>query len=399
MSEREDPQDFQDSMDRLDAMSDRRRHAARHVLAPTEGAEEEEERPTEEGSPEGEQPKSESPPESSEPEAEAPEDPETPATDKPEDPEEDPAPEPEQPPALPEGWRRDDSGAIGTEIDGEFVAADDLRAGYLRTGDYTRKTQQLAEQSRRLEEQRAEESRLTGEILASEDLAAYVAEQPDRLRTLLDHPDQTRRLLRDPETVRRMRESAAAIEADPILRERVDSIAETERAQAALQPQLDESRERMLVGEAAGHVTERLKVVTEEIAAAYPGVDPSKVRERMFTLCGGKNEPFRNIEEMRSVFSSLHQVYMGGSPEVSPAGRQLIEREFRTLQSETQAAESAPAGPQLVPAEAPKKPPPASGPTDPIAAPAPKGPSEDDFDTLHDFLEGMDERIAKRRAG
>ena len=96
----------------------------------------------------------------------------------------------------------DEEKAITVEIDGEPVSLDELKLGYLRQSDYTKKTQAVAEQRRAVEEQtRVYESSLQALLTAAgADLSRFqgvnweqvAVEQPDQYRQAKALYEQTR---------------------------------------------------------------------------------------------------------------------------------------------------------------------------------------------------------------
>jgi hypothetical protein len=91
---------------------------------------------------------------------------------------------------------------VTVEIDGETVSLDELKLGYLRQSDYTKKTQAVAEQRRAVEEQtRTYESSLQALLTAAgADLSRFegvnweqvAVEQPDQYRQAKALYEQTR---------------------------------------------------------------------------------------------------------------------------------------------------------------------------------------------------------------
>lgn len=55
------------------------------------------------------------------------------------------------------GSEKQDSEAQVFEIDGQKLTLDELKSGYLRQSDYTKKTQELAEQRKELEKMKPSE--------------------------------------------------------------------------------------------------------------------------------------------------------------------------------------------------------------------------------------------------
>jgi hypothetical protein len=103
-------------------------------------------------------------------------------------------------PALeaPDGYRWVD-GRLVAEIvvDGarDEVDAEEVRKGYMRQADYTRKTQRLAEREKSVTEALADQRSLYGEIMGHDRAKEWIEEQPDVLEHLLNDPTATRRLL------------------------------------------------------------------------------------------------------------------------------------------------------------------------------------------------------------
>lgn len=248
------------------------------------------------------------------------------------------AEEAEEPPAedtfadrLPDGFALTDDGEIVAGIQGadEPVPISELPRGYLRQADYTRKTQELARQREQLEK-RFEESRdLAEEIAASENMQAFLKENPEALPYLLSEPEDTRELIRSPKALEEFWQTYEVIQDNPNLREKFLSSPEESPEE---DPEVQAVRTQRAIQQVAADVTRAV----EHVAQDFSDVERDDVIRYVMELGGVPEEVTTAEEQQQAVagFARIAQLIYTSDDRIDT---KLIRDRFETLAAQAEA--------------------------------------------------------------
>lgn len=269
------------------------------------------------------------------------------------------------------------------DLDGEKVTLEQIRAWRndgLRQADYTRKTQEAAEQRRRLEERDA----LVAEIVADEAMSEFVSAHPKVLKSLLADPESTRAILGKPEEVTALWEDYELIADNPRLADRFGN--QPDQASEVLAQQRYE--------ENVMAIANALDTTVDYIAAQYSGVDADAVKDYVLSLGGMPEGDNVDPAEVGRAFERMFALFFVQDGEGGLAvDDRLIQSRFKELQSaaelrEQREANAAEDHNKAVDAALSDKTPPATrGGKAP--APAAVDPLDDDAEDLNEVIHGL----------
>lgn len=216
-------------------------------------------------------------------------------------------------PDLPEGFEIKD-GQIVAKVDGdEDVPAEELRKGYLRQADYTRKTQELARQREQLSEARQGTQELVRDLNAHDDMREFLSENPDALEYLVQDPDGARHLLRNREDFEAFKDDYRVLQENPRLAEAYLKTEDEQEAQSRLQ----QERVKRNVVNFTNELDRGIEYVAqhEEFADHIDESDVEEVRQYVLNLAGFDESS--SPEEIVNGVQKLANVF------VTPDGEQL----------------------------------------------------------------------------
>lgn len=162
--------------------------------------------------------------------------------------------------------------------DGTPVTVGEVKNGYLRQSDYTRKTQALSEQLRGVQGLVERGTKLVEGLFKSEIARGFLEEHPDALNVLLNNPDQTEALLAQPEAFQKFWEQYELISQDPNL---AQALVDRQHSQQAVQ-QLEFMQRAQAVSRLGRDVAAHIEHVGQE----FEGVDGNQVANYVLSLVG-----------------------------------------------------------------------------------------------------------------
>lgn len=162
--------------------------------------------------------------------------------------------------------------------DGTPVTVGEVQQGYLRQSDYTRKTQQVAQQAQQLQTLVERGTKLVEGLFKSEIARGFLEEHPDALNVLLNNPDQTEALLQQPEAFQKFWEQYDLIQQDPNL---AQALVDRQQSQQAVQ-QLEMMQRAQAVSRLGRDVAAQIEAVGKE----FEGVDGNQVANYVLSLVG-----------------------------------------------------------------------------------------------------------------
>lgn len=162
--------------------------------------------------------------------------------------------------------------------DGTPVTVGEVQQGYLRQSDYTRKTQQIAQQAQQLSGLVDRGTKLVEGLFKSDIARGFLEEHPDALNVLLNNPDQTEALLQQPEAFQKFWEQYDLIQQDPNL---AQALVDRSQSQQAVQ-QLEMMQRAQAVSRLGRDVAAQIEAVGQE----FEGVDGNQVANYVLSLVG-----------------------------------------------------------------------------------------------------------------
>lgn len=162
--------------------------------------------------------------------------------------------------------------------DGTPVTVGEVQQGYLRQSDYTRKTQQIAQQAQQVQMLVQRGTQLVEGLFRSEIARGFLEEHPDALNVLLNNPDQTEALLQQPEAFQKFWEQYDLIQQDPNL---AQALVDRQQSQQAVQ-QLEMMQRAQAVSRLGRDVAAQIEAVGQE----FEGVDGNQVANYVLSLVG-----------------------------------------------------------------------------------------------------------------
>lgn len=169
-------------------------------------------------------------------------------------------------------------------VDGKEIPIDQVREwrdGAMRQADYTRKTQELAEERRRLEGVTKARDELISDIVSSQPMNEFLGAHPEVLEHLLQDPEATRELIKNPQKIKSFWEDYELILERPHL---AGKLAGEEREDA--QEEVSEELQAERTWKATLDVMAGLKGAVEQVGQEYKGVDTEQVEDWLLRLGG-----------------------------------------------------------------------------------------------------------------
>jgi len=205
------------------------------------------------------------------------------------------------------------------------VTLEELRRGYMRQADYTRKTQEVSEERNRLAESAQSRSQLAREMGNNAAMRDFLSKHPEAVSYLMQDPDATRALIQQGESeIKAFAEDYETLIENPRLAERFED-REPEEASEELQQQ-----RRM---QAITTVTQSLDNAIDQIGQEFSDVDADDVAEYVMELGG---VPYDQQEPaFQDVFAGVQRLYkmffINDGEQVSLDTR-MIRKEFERQQ-------------------------------------------------------------------
>jgi hypothetical protein len=206
------------------------------------------------------------------------------------------------------------------EIDGKRYTrsqiAKELEARGLRQEDYTRKTQEAAQERARLAAEREARESLIDEMVKHEQMQEFIADHPAAIKYLLKHPDATRKLLANTSELQKFVEDYEAISANPRLAERFSR----NEQDPAVQAELEAERTQRYATYVGSSVDGAIDYVLNEMPDA--GVAREDIENHLRSLVGMPAEVNdKNAKEVVTGFQRLHALMFVRDQE----GREVID--------------------------------------------------------------------------
>lgn len=174
----------------------------------------------------------------------------------------------------------DDDLVVGQDDEGNPVTLGELRKGNLRQSDYSRKTAELADQRRGLEERQTAERSLT-KLLVTDEYAKEFAELfPQHVETLFEDPENSLALVKDRDKFAEFVKRVNALDSDPSLAEAYVRAESQQSATQQLETRVKADEVSRFARTLAGLVDE---VGKEE---GFAGVDPNAVMNWLMDTAG-----------------------------------------------------------------------------------------------------------------
>lgn len=207
----------------------------------------------------------------------------------------------------------------------EEVTLDELRAGYMRQADYSRKTAEVSEMREQIEAAWDDRTGLAQDIAESDAMRDFLGENPEAIAYLMEDPEATRELIRQgPEEIQAFAEDYRILMDNPRLAERLDKD-DPEEVSEEIQTQ----RRNQAVGVVVNSMDNAIETIGEE----FPEVDTEGVAEYVMDLV---DLPY-DVEEPDpdQVFAGVERLYkmffVNDGEEVGIDPR-LIRKEFERRQ-------------------------------------------------------------------
>jgi hypothetical protein len=162
--------------------------------------------------------------------------------------------------------------------DGTPVTVGEVQQGYLRHSDYTRKTQELAQQANQIQGLVQRGEKLVSDLFKSEEARGFLEEHPEALTMLLNNPDQTEALLANPEAFTHFWQQYDLISQDPNL---AQALVDRSQSQHAVQ-QLELMQQSQAVARLGRDVAAQIEAVGKE----FEGIDGNDVASYVLSLVG-----------------------------------------------------------------------------------------------------------------
>lgn len=210
---------------------------------------------------------------------------------------------------------------------GEKVRLSELKQGYLRRSDYSRKTQEVARVKEEADKAREETSKLVSDITADDDMKEFLRAHPEALSHLLERPEATRALLGNSQLINDFWEDYETLQKNPRLAERLT--AESPESQEALRAH--QTRER--INAIAASLDNAVSIVAEQ----FPGIDAAQVEDYLMELGGFNREA--DPQATAAGFGRLYNLLFVNTNEGVKIDAKLIRDRFEFLSATSKSKE------------------------------------------------------------
>lgn len=273
------------------------------------------------------------------------------------------------------------------EIDGEEVPFEEVRDGYMRQQDYTRKTQELAREREEVQQTIEEQQTLVRDINSHEGMRQFVSEHPEAMQYLLARPEETRELMQSPSKLEAFKEDYEILQESPELAEAYARAGDGERAQEQLEMERTVRNATQFANTLDARIDELAE--SEEYADVLEEDDVDAVKRRVLEI-GGFDEESPPEEVLRGV-NKLAGIFV--APDGESLDMSLVKDRFDAIKARREAErqseeEKAADHNEQVDAELEEQEerPPASPEGD---GPAPEPETIPERESFHDVLDGI----------
>lgn len=218
------------------------------------------------------------------------------------------------------------------EVDGEEVTLDQVRQWKnqgLMEADYRKKTAQLAEQRRGLQESLQSNRELASNISKDPNLREFLKAHPEGLEYLLADPGATSNLIGNAQAVEDFWVDYETLSENPRLAEKLVEKGDGEEVDEVTQ-EIQRERQTETISKIVTVLGNTVDAIGKEY---YPDVDPDEVKHYLVELSGIPKDP--TFEHQQAGAARLWQLFFGQDPQsgeiqIDP---RLIGRHFERLQA------------------------------------------------------------------